>query len=155
MPWNQLVVTVYYVDIRHSDSGIVNNVHCCIKAVQDSNACRGFHGDCLCFPGGSIQGYCLLHVFCSESCNPHCSPIQSKCMGSFEPFLSQHLIKNILREVFLVPERANWRSVLIQWNLGIRDTQGTVKNCPQFWGGLISQVHLWVLNGPRDWSSCP
>ncbi len=28
----------------------------------------------------------------------------------------------------------------VQWNLGIRDTQGTVKNCPEFWGGLISQV---------------
>ncbi len=43
----------------------------------------------------------------------------------------------------------------LQWNLGNRDTQGTVKNCPQFWGGPISQVHLCVLNRPRDWSSCP
>ncbi len=43
----------------------------------------------------------------------------------------------------------------IQWNLGIRDTQGTVKNCPEFWGGLISQVHFYVLDRPRDWSSCP
>ena len=24
----------------------------------------------------------------------------------------------------------------------LRDTQGTVKNCPEFWGGLISQVHI-------------
>ncbi len=38
----------------------------------------------------------------------------------------------------------------IQWNLGIRDTQGTVKNCPEFSGGLISQVHFYVLNRPRD-----
>ncbi len=36
----------------------------------------------------------------------------------------------------------------IQWNLGIRDTQGTVKNCPDFWGGLISQVHFYVMNRP-------
>ncbi len=43
----------------------------------------------------------------------------------------------------------------IQWNLGIKDTQGTVKNCLKFWGGLISQVHFYVLNRPRDWSSCP
>ncbi len=34
---------------------------------------------------------------------------------------------------------------IIQWNLGIRDTQGTVKNCPEF-RGLISQVHFYVLN---------
>ncbi len=43
----------------------------------------------------------------------------------------------------------------IQWNLGIRDTQGTVINCPEFWGGLISQVQFYVLNRPMDWSSCP
>ncbi len=48
-----------------------------------------------------------------------------------------------------------YRYIHVQWNLGIRDTQGTVKNCPQFWGGLISQVHFYVLNRPRDWSSCP
>ncbi len=34
------------------------------------------------------------------------------------------------------------------WNLGISDTQGTVQNCPEFWGGLISHVHFY------DWSSC-
>ncbi len=28
--------------------------------------------------------------------------------------------------------------VHVQWNLGIRDTQGTVNTCPEFWGGLIS-----------------
>ncbi len=38
----------------------------------------------------------------------------------------------------------------IQWNLGIRDTHGTVQNCPEFGGGLISQVHIYVLNRPRD-----
>ncbi len=27
-----------------------------------------------------------------------------------------------------------------------RDTQGTVRNCPEFCGGLISQVHFYVLN---------
>ncbi len=43
----------------------------------------------------------------------------------------------------------------MQWNLGIRDTQGTVKNCPQFWSGPISQVYFYVLNRPKDWSSCP
>ncbi len=37
----------------------------------------------------------------------------------------------------------------------IRDTQGTVKNCPEFQGCLISQVNFCVLNRPRDWSSCP
>ncbi len=26
---------------------------------------------------------------------------------------------------------------LYSGNLGIRDTQGTVKNCPEFWGGPI------------------
>ncbi len=36
----------------------------------------------------------------------------------------------------------------VQWNLGIRDTHGTVKNCPEFWGILISQVHICVLNRP-------
>ncbi len=36
-------------------------------------------------------------------------------------------------------EKLNWYSLKIQWKLGIRDTQGTVKNCPEFWGGLISQ----------------
>ncbi len=36
--------------------------------------------------------------------------------------------------------------MLIQWNLGIRDTQGTVQNSPEFWGGLISQVQFYVLN---------
>ncbi len=25
----------------------------------------------------------------------------------------------------------------------------------EFWGGLISQVCFYVLNRPRDWSSCP
>ncbi len=39
--------------------------------------------------------------------------------------------------------------------MGIRDTQGTVINCPEFWGALISQVHFHVLNRHRDWSSCP
>ncbi len=54
-----------------------------------------------------------------------------------------------------------WRSWIItylkqlQWNLGIRDTQGTLKNCPEFWGGLIAQVHFYVTNRPRDWISCP
>ncbi len=43
----------------------------------------------------------------------------------------------------------------LQWNLGIRDTHGTVKNCPEFWGGLISQVQFYVLIRPRDWSSYP
>ncbi len=43
----------------------------------------------------------------------------------------------------------------VQWNLEIRDTQGTVKNCPEFWGGLISQVHFYVLNRPREWSGRP
>ncbi len=38
----------------------------------------------------------------------------------------------------------------IQWNLGIKDTQGTVKNCPEFRGGFISQVHFYVMNKPRD-----
>ena len=38
----------------------------------------------------------------------------------------------------------------LQSNLGIRDTQGTVKNWPQFQGGLISQVNLCVPNTPRD-----
>ncbi len=42
----------------------------------------------------------------------------------------------------------------IQWNLEIRDTRRTVKNSPEFWGGLISQVHFYVMNRPRDWSSC-
>ncbi len=36
----------------------------------------------------------------------------------------------------------------IQSHLGIRDTQRTVKNCPQLRGGLISQVHLCVTNTP-------
>ncbi len=43
----------------------------------------------------------------------------------------------------------------LQWNLGLKNTQGTVKNCPEFWGGLISQVHFYVLKRHRDWSSCP
>ncbi len=38
----------------------------------------------------------------------------------------------------------------IQWNLGIRDTKGTVKNCPEFYGGLISQGYYYVLDRPRD-----
>ncbi len=40
--------------------------------------------------------------------------------------------------------------ISIQWNLGIGDSQGTVKNCPELWGGLISQVHFNVMNRPRD-----
>ena len=47
------------------------------------------------------------------------------------------------------------RECEIQWNLGIRDTQGTMKICPEFWGGLISEVHYYVMNRPRDWSRCP
>ncbi len=43
----------------------------------------------------------------------------------------------------------------IQWNLGIRDTHGTVKNCPEFGGGRTSHVHLYVMNRPRDWRQCP
>ncbi len=43
----------------------------------------------------------------------------------------------------------------VQWNLGIRDTQGTVKHCPEFWGGLISQVYCYILIMPRNWSDCP
>ena len=39
------------------------------------------------------------------------------------------------------------------WELGT--PKGTVKNCPEFWGGLISQVHFYLLNKARDWSSCP
>lgn len=37
------------------------------------------------------------------------------------------------------------------------DTQGTVKNSPQFRGGLISQTHFHVLNRStyKDCSSCP
>ena len=38
----------------------------------------------------------------------------------------------------------------IQWNLRTRDTQGTVKNCPEFGGDRISQVQFYVLNKPRD-----
>ncbi len=44
--------------------------------------------------------------------------------------------------------------VHIQWNLGITDTQGTVQKCPEFWDGLISQVHFYVLDRPRGWRSC-
>ena len=44
---------------------------------------------------------------------------------------------------------------LVQWNLGIRDTQGTVENCCEFWGGVISQVHFQVVNRSRDESICP
>ncbi len=47
------------------------------------------------------------------------------------------------------------RCFKIQQNMGIRDTQGTVKNCSEFWGDLVSQVHFYVLNRLRDWSSCP
>ncbi len=36
----------------------------------------------------------------------------------------------------------------------IRDTQRSVKICPELWGGLISQVHYYVMNRPRDWSRC-
>ncbi len=43
----------------------------------------------------------------------------------------------------------------LQWNLGIRDTQGTGEKCLKFWGGLISQVHFHVLNTATNWSSCP
>ncbi len=38
----------------------------------------------------------------------------------------------------------------VQWNLGIRDTQGTAKNCPEFPGRLMFQVHFYVMNRPRD-----
>ncbi len=31
----------------------------------------------------------------------------------------------------------------------IRDTEGTLKNCPGFWGGLISQLRFQVPNRPR------
>ena len=44
----------------------------------------------------------------------------------------------------------NSKIYVVQWNLGIRDTQGTVKNCPEFGGGLISQVYFYVMNKPRD-----
>ncbi len=39
---------------------------------------------------------------------------------------------------------------ILQWNLGIRDIQGTVKNCPEFRGGLFPQVYFYVMNKPRD-----
>ncbi len=40
--------------------------------------------------------------------------------------------------------------LVVQWHLGISDTQGTVKNCPEFWGGLFSQVYCnvyWICLG--------
>ncbi len=46
----------------------------------------------------------------------------------------------------------------IQWNLGIRETQGTVKNCPQFWGGLISDRYIamyWICLGLKWLSLVP
>ncbi len=45
---------------------------------------------------------------------------------------------------------SRWQNVYSgTWELG------TVNNCPEFWDGLISQIHLCVLNRSRDWSSCP
>ena len=38
----------------------------------------------------------------------------------------------------------------LQWNLGIRDTQGTVNNCPEFWGGLISHSMYWIGLGTEE-----
>ena len=58
----------------------------------------------------------------------------------------------------VLPETSNGSNVLrinVQWNLGIRDTQGTVKNCPESRGGLISQVHFYVINRTREWGGCP
>ncbi len=40
--------------------------------------------------------------------------------------------------------------MVVQWNLGIRNTQGTVRNCPELCGGLISQAYFYLLNRPRD-----
>ncbi len=60
------------------------------------------------------------------------------------------LHRDICRGFYQIPLNMH-----IQWNRGIRDTQGTVKKCPEFRGGLISQVHSYVMNRPRDWSSCP
>ncbi len=33
--------------------------------------------------------------------------------------------------------------------------QGSAKNCPKCWGGLISLVYCQVLKWSTDWSSCP
>ena len=38
------------------------------------------------------------------------------------------------------------------WEL---ETPNGLKNCPEVGGCLFSQVHFYVLNRPRDWSSCP
>ncbi len=35
----------------------------------------------------------------------------------------------------------HFQALTLQWNLQIRDTQRTVKICPEFWGGLISHIH--------------
>ncbi len=37
-------------------------------------------------------------------------------------------------------------ALFIQSHIGTSDTQRTVKNCPEFWVGLISQVHFHALN---------
>ena len=42
------------------------------------------------------------------------------------------------RDLYLSWKYWNQEDRHIQWNLGIRAPQGTVKNCPEFGGGLIS-----------------
>ncbi len=41
-------------------------------------------------------------------------------------------------------------NLYVQWNLRIKDSQGTVKNCPEYQGGFISQVHFRLLSRPKD-----
>ncbi len=53
----------------------------------------------------------------------------------------------VCRVSYLICQDKNY---YIQWNLGIRDTQRTVKKGPEFWGGLISQVHFYVMNRSKD-----
>lgn len=35
-----------------------------------------------------------------------------------------------------------------QWQLRTKDTQGTMEDCPEYRGGLISHVHFHVMKRP-------
>ncbi len=128
-------------------------------------------------PTMNIQKSCTMYVYMREQkirrlnqfktpyilSTPPCHMWQHnrKTLGPKHAKWRDHLKAEIC--FGLIPSPQFWHQlryrhnvyIYIQWNLGIRDTHGTVKNCPEFWGGLISQVHFCVLNRPMGWSSCP
>ncbi len=64
---------------------------------------------------------------------PECICCYTICMYVLQLSIFLLLIYNDHECKILAYELNSYANIfIIQWNLGIRDTQGTVKNCPEF-----------------------